>query len=107
MLIARPRSSIIFPSLGQCGNAKRGSRFRTARSNAWARPALGAVQQGPAVRDGSGSFLTDSEKVAGGFMSNWRRTGAAPRSVAFGRTLVIQIPKLGARIMRYERTCGL
>jgi transposase len=31
-----------------------------------------------------------------------RRTEGRARSVAFGRTPVIQTPKLGARIMRYE-----
>jgi len=50
------------------------------------------------------SFSTDLARVVGTLMSasaRGRRTGPA-RSVAFGRTPVIQTSKLGARIMRYE-----
>jgi hypothetical protein len=52
-----------------------------------------------------GSFSTDSAAVADWLMSAFaheRRTRGQVSSVAFGRIPVIQTPKRGARIMRYE-----
>jgi hypothetical protein len=50
-----------------------------------------------------GSFSTISARIVGCLMSasaHKRSSGAG--SVALGQTPVIQTPKLGARIMRYE-----
>jgi hypothetical protein len=53
----------------------------------------------------SGSFVTDPTGIVGWLMSalprKHRCRGRAQR-IVFGRTLVIQAPKRGPRIMRYE-----
>jgi hypothetical protein len=55
MLTARPLVSIIFPSLGQFGNAKRSSWFHTARSADGLPLQCSKDQQ---LDFGSGSFAT-------------------------------------------------